>query len=116
MATNTSSSTRNTSLMFLLPPSECIPWLVVVIIDYLAIVTLNIITITVLVKQRQLQRRSTYLIIHLAIVDLLVGAVSGPLSVYFGNIGYDCGLWKVERISLIKFYVSYVLIYFLPLR
>ena len=57
--------------------SECIPWLVVLIIECLAIVILNIITIVVLVKmKRQLQRRSTYLIIHQAIVDLLVGAVS----------------------------------------
>jgi len=45
------------------------------------IVILNIITIIVFVKQPQLQRRSTYLIIHLAIVDLLVGAVSGPLQI-----------------------------------
>ena len=62
--------------------SECIPWLVVLIIECLAIVILNIITIVVFVKKkRQLQRRSTYLIIHLAIVDLLVGAVSGPLNI-----------------------------------
>ena len=53
--------------------SECIPWLVVLIIECLAIVIFNIITIVVFVKKkRQLQRRSTYLIIHLAIVDLLV--------------------------------------------
>ena len=115
MATNTSSSTSNTSLMFLLPTSECIPWLVVFIIEYLAIVILNIITIIVFLKQRQLQRKSTYLIIHLAIVDLLVGAVSAPLNIYFGDIGRDCGLWKFERISLIKIYVCYVLRYFLPL-
>ena len=64
-----------------LPNSDCIPWLVVLILECLAIVILNIITIIVFVKQRQLQRRSTYLIIHLAIVDLLVGAVSGPLQI-----------------------------------
>ncbi|XP_022794756.1 sphingosine 1-phosphate receptor 1-like [Stylophora pistillata] len=47
--------------------------------ELLAAFILNLITIIVFKKQRQLQRRSTYLIIHLAIVDLLVGAVSGPL-------------------------------------
>ena len=31
-------------------------------------------------RQRKLQHRSTYLVIHLVIVDLLVEAVSGPLS------------------------------------
>ena len=74
-----------------LPSSDCIPWLVVLITECLAIVILNIITIIVFVKQRQLQRRSTYLIIHLAVVDLLVGAVSGPLQIEKYMIA--CDLW-----------------------
>ena len=61
--------------------SDCIPWLAVLILECLAIVILNIITIIVFVKQRQLRRQSTCLIIHLAIVDFLVGAVSGPLQI-----------------------------------
>ena len=73
-----------------LPNSDCIPWLAVLILECLAIVIFNIITIIVFVKQRQLQRRSTYLIIHLTIVDLLVGAVSGPLQI--DNHLYDCDL------------------------
>ena len=47
-------------------------------------------------KKRQLQRRSTYLIIHLAIVDLLVGAVSGPLQIKHRMALY-CPLWKFRR-------------------
>ena len=77
--------------------SQCIPWLVVFIIECLAIVIFNIITIVVFVKKkRQLQRRSTYLIVHLAIVDLLVGVVSGPLRIEF-VIGRFCSLWKYRR-------------------
>ena len=69
--------------------SQCIPWLVVAI--------LNIITIVVFVeKKRQLQRRSTYLIIHLAIVDLLVGVVSGPLQIEH-RMATFCNLWKYSR-------------------
>ena len=64
-----------------LPDSDCIPGLAVLVLECLAIVILNIITIIVFVKHRQLQRQSTYLIIHLTIVDLLVGAVSGPLQI-----------------------------------
>ena len=75
-----------------LPNSDCIPWLPVLILECLAIVVLNIITIIVFVKQRQLQRQSTYLIIHLAIVDLLVGAVSGPLQIDYRI--YLCELHK----------------------
>ena len=77
--------------------SECIPWLVVLIIECLAIVILNTITVVVFVKKkRQLQRRSTYLIIHLAIVDLLVGAVSGPLQIEIG-MSLLCPLWNYRR-------------------
>ena len=75
-----------------LPNSDCIPWLAVLILECLAIAILNIITIIVFVKQRQLQRQSTYLIIHLTIVDLLVGAISGPLQID-ANL-YFCDLQK----------------------
>ena len=86
--------------------SECIPWFVVLIIECLAIVILNIITIVVLVKmKRQLQRRSTYLIIHQAIVDLLVGAVSGPLQIEH-YIAWFCPLWKYKRETIWSLYLS----------
>jgi len=82
MTTNirNSNSTSNSSYdktMAHLPASECIPWLVALIPECLAIVILNIVTIIVFIKQRQLQRRGTYFVIHLAMamVDLLAGAV-----------------------------------------
>ena len=60
MPTNTSNNTHNDTRYYedwmLLPASQCIPWLVVFIAECLAIVILNIITIIVFVKQRQLQR------------------------------------------------------------
>ena len=71
--------------------------------ECLAIVILNIITIIVFVKQRQLQRRSTYLIIHLAVVDLLTGVVSGPLQIE--RIGSNGHLWEYNRPD-----ISYLLI------
>ena len=72
---------------------DCILWLVASITECLAIVILNLLAIIVFVKQRQLQRQSTYLIIHLAIVDLLVGAVSGPVIVNH-LLGHYCDLWR----------------------
>ena len=87
-----------------LPNSDCIPWLAVLILECLAIVIFNIITIIVFVKQRQLQRRSTYLIIHLTIVDLLVGAVSGPLQIEWDFI--YCDLWNIYIWS--KIWSSYL--------
>ena len=90
--------------------SECIPWLVVLIIECLAIVILNIITIVVFVKMKcRLQRRSTYLIIHLAIVDLLVGAVSGPLNIE-ERIAWFCPLWKIRRMTSWSYHLSFAFV------
>jgi len=91
--------------------SDCIPWLAVLILECLVIVVLNIITIIVFVKQRQLQRQSTYLIIHLAIVDLLVGAVSGPLQID-RNVIFICGLrnYRVPN-STWSYYVRIALLH-----
>ncbi|KAL9979672.1 hypothetical protein ACROYT_G017372 [Oculina patagonica] len=89
-------------MMVRLPASDCIPWLVVLITECLAIVILNVITIIVFVKQRQLHRRSTYLIIHLATVDLLVGGVSGPMIIEW-DMRNNCDLWNnITGLSFLK--------------
>ena len=105
MASNSCVASHNiTSLKHQrsLSTSSCIPWFAVLSIECLAIVILNITTIIVFVKQRQLQRKSTYLIIHLAIADLLVGAISGPMQVH--AVMADCygEIWDItfSRISL----------------
>ena len=91
--------------------SECIPWLVVLIIECLAILILNIITIAVFVKKkRQLQRRSTYLIIRLAIVDLLVGVVSGPLQIEIGMSQF-CPLWNYRQKTISSQHLSFAFVY-----
>ena len=77
------------------PVSHCVSRFAVFGTVCLAVVILNIITIIIFVKQRQLQRKSTYLIIHLAIVDLLVGAVTGPLWIEFFMSWY-CDLWEYD--------------------
>ena len=92
ISTSNSSYGQNTTLTLDFA-SDCIPWLVISITECLAIVICNLITVIVFVKQRQLQRRSTYLIIHLAIVDLLFGAVSGPVIIS-DLLGSYCDLWK----------------------
>ena len=91
--------------------SECIPWLVVLIIECLVIVILNIITVVVFVKKkRQLQRRSTYLIIHLAMVDLLVGVVSGPLQIE-RKMAWYCPLWKYRQDTLWSYHLSFAFLH-----
>ena len=98
MAPNTTNIARY------LPASHCVSWFAVFGIVCLAIVILNIITIIIFVKQRQLQRKSTCLIIHLAIVDLLVGAVTGPLLIDFCMSQY-CDLWEDDKPDSIWLFV-----------
>ena len=57
-------------------------WFPVFITEFLVISTINVITITAFARIRHLRKRSTYLIINLTVADLLVGVVTGPLSVF----------------------------------
>ena len=77
-------------------PLQCIPWLVVLGTECLTTVILNVIIIIAFVKQRQPRRRSKYLIIHQAIVDLLVGLVFGPLMIERRG-RFNCVLWDYRR-------------------
>ena len=76
------------------PASECNPWLVVLILECLATVILNIITIIVFVKQRQVQRRSTYLIIQLGIVDRLTIVNINP------SVVFACVVNQLKRVKI----------------
>ena len=87
MATNSSDIGRST------PKSQCIPWIIVLIMESLFVVILNLLMVIVFAKHRQHQRRGTYLLIrNLAIVDLLAGGISGPLQVERINVE-DCHIW-----------------------
>ena len=102
MAFNTSNIThylKSEDWMFV-PASHYISWFAVLGIVSLATVILNIITIIMFAKQRRLQRKSTYLIIHLAIVDLLVGAVTGPLRIESSR-SLICHTWENDMPSSI---------------
>ena len=77
-------------LMFSL--AECVPWLAVLSILPLAITILNLITIIVFIKSRSLRKRSTYLMISLAVADMLVGVIATDAFNVFGAI--YCNLWE----------------------
>ena len=90
MATNSSGIGR------LIPKSQCIPWIIVLIMESLSVVILNLLIVIVFAKHRQLQRRGTYLLIrNLAIVDLLAGGISGPLQIERINLEY-CDIWELD--------------------
>ena len=72
--------------------SECIPWVTVGLAESVAIVTLNLCTIIVFIRNRNLRKRSTYLVINLAVIDMSVGGIAVCHLFYWPGIG--CNLWK----------------------
>lgn len=75
----------------MLSSRECITWSAVYVIEHVAIVILNAVTIVAFMKNCNLRKRSTYLLVNLAIVDMLVG-LTGPWTVY--ELGMYCKLWQ----------------------
>ena len=60
----------------MLSSSECITWLAAVLIVSLAIVTVNLLSIILFIKNSDLRTRGMYLVINLTVPDTLVGVIS----------------------------------------
>ena len=72
--------------------SDCIPWMTVGLVESIAILTLNLCTIIVFIRNRNLRKRSMYLVINLAVIDMFVaGTVVCALFYYPGS---SCYLFK----------------------
>ena len=79
--------------------------------ESVAIVTLNLCTIIVFITNRNLRKRSTYLLINLAVIDLLVGGVA--VYVLFYWFGVICDVWKGRpNVHLADYIVTRLLIFF----
>ena len=60
--------------------SECIIWFTVFTAEFVAIVTVNLLSIILFIKNRSLRTRNMYLVISLTVADMLVGGLSGSVS------------------------------------
>ncbi len=97
--------------MFSFP--ECITWLAVGFTESVAIVALNIITIIVFIKNRNLRKRSTYLVINLAVVDML--AVGCALhDVFYLLATSKCNVWEYNLSEVRKYYILNILLVLFP--
>ena len=90
---NSSQQGNTASPLKLISSSECIAWLTVYGIEAVAIVTLNALTVIVYLKERSLRNRSMYLVINLAIADILIG---GLLILHDWFLGSDCNFWTSD--------------------
>ena len=83
-------------------PQDAI-WFAVRVIEFTLIFLVNALTLVIFARSHHLRKRTTYLIINLTVADLLVGAVAGPLQLFFIDAGIEPGdRWKY--ISIIIFY------------
>ena len=82
---------RKAQIFEMVSSSECIPWITVGLAESVAIVTLNLGTIIVFMRNRNLRKRSTYLVMNLAVIDMFVGGVVAYV-VFYGSRVF-CNLW-----------------------
>ena len=80
--------------------SACIPWMTVGLAESVAIVTLNLCTIIIFMRNRNLRKRSTYLVINLAVIDMFVGGC--VVFDLFYRSGVFCNLWEWHSIKYWK--------------
>ena len=71
---------------------ECIAWMVVGLTESVTIIVLNSLTVIAFYRNRYLRKRSTYLVISLAVADMLSGVIS-PLDLFY-DIGVTCNFWR----------------------
>ena len=81
------------SLVDWFSPSECIAWATVVGIEAVVIVILNALTVFIYLKKPSLRKRSTYLVMNLAVADMFVGISAIIECLLLGN---ECGLWTIN--------------------
>ena len=60
--------------------------------ESVTILVLNSLTVIAFYRNRYLRKRSTYLVISLAVADMLSGVIS-PLDLFY-NIGVTCNFWR----------------------
>ena len=71
---------------------ECITWMVVGLTESVTIIALNSLTVIAFCRDRNLRKRSTYLVISLAVAYMLSGWTA-PFDL-FDNIGAMCNFWR----------------------
>ena len=88
VADNTSSRNNDTigeitHDKWIVSSSECIILFTIFIAECVAIVTVNLLSIILFVKNKNLRTRSMYLVMSLTVADLLVGSLSGSVDSFY---------------------------------
>ena len=109
---NHSLQRNTTSSLPLFSAYECIPMLIAFGMEAVAIVTLNALTIIVYLKEYGLRKRSMYLVVNLAFVDMLVPGCAITDCWFLGSF---CKFWTINSLNLSSFTVIKVWFDVIPL-
>ena len=93
--------------------SVCIPWMIAGLAESVAIVTLNLCTTIVFITNRNLRKRSAYLVINLAVIDMFVGRCL--LFDLFYWAGKSCNLFELHSIEYGTYIFTQVLLVLFPI-
>ena len=91
---------------------EWITWMTVYLAESVAIVALNLCTIIVFTRNRNLRKHSTYLMINLAVTDMLAGGVAVFFLFYW--FGVFSNVWRGPLNGHLKDYIETRLPNFFP--
>ena len=119
VADNTNSRNNNTICeithdKMIISFSECVILFTVFITECVAIVTVNLLSIILFIKNKGLRTRSMYLVMSLTVADLLVGSLSGSVNLFYGQNRY-CPFVKFYSLSWEVIIAINFLIYLFPL-
>ena len=89
--------------------TECITWVIVGLTESIVVIALNSLTVIAFCRDRNLRKRSTYLVISLAVADMLSGGISAHDLLY--NVGETCNFWGPNRAY---WYIPQVFILWFP--
>ena len=119
VADNTNSRNNNTiceithdQMIFFF--SECVILFTVFITECVAIVTVNLLSFILFIKNKSLRTRRMYLVMSLTVADLLVGSLSGSVNLFYGQNRY-CPFVKFYSLSWEVIIAIDFLIYLFPL-
>ena len=90
-AAKISSQNATGSLRIVPSKAEGVAFSTAFIFSFLAIVIGNLLTIVLFAVNRNLRKRSLFLVINMAIADLMIGAASLPIYIY--SVGLHHQLW-----------------------
>ena len=93
-----------------LSSSECITWFAVTLTVCVAIVTMNLISIILFIKNRSLRTRAMYLVINLTIADMFVGGFSH--FALLGFLAYSCDIVKMNLSQELEGIIGFLFTWF----